>query len=201
MKKNKKTNVNVKNIALFIIMIIAVGIIILVLNMRYLSALKHLNEILDPNTISSDIIIPNGIFMVTNEYFGDIESYKVVLKSLDDIVNNIFPKYYSELKYYSEDDLKNYFEFNGEIILMEVGIDNFDDFNNICTTLRKCETEQLTLKNYYIDTTTVNKKYNRVDAVMVIEYEGNQELRIMISLKNITQNKVSPIIYTVENDI
>ena len=189
-KENKKGKYGF----ILVIIVLLIGVLIFI-NYKRIRALNNLNRILEPTKIETNVKIPEGILMVTNEYSGDIESFKVVLKSLDDFVYNVVPRYVKETRNASDDNLKTFYEINKDVIAMECGLDTFEDYNKLVKELSKIKGDELKVKDYYIETTSIDVKYNRVEAILVIQCEGEENLEVRISLNSITKVEYSPIIY------
>ena len=158
---------------ILVIIVLLIGVLIFI-NYKRIRALNNLNRILEPTKIETNVKIPEGILMVTNEYSGDIESFKVVLKSLDDFVYNVVPRYVKETRNTSDDNLKTFYEINKDVIAMECGLDTFEDYNKLVKELSKIKGDELKVKDYYIETTSIDVKYNRVEAILVIQCEGEE---------------------------
>ena len=186
----------IKNVKKAIVLIIIGALIVTLFNLEYILAKLTLNKILDKTDIESDIYIPEGILRITSEYKGDIESYKVVLKSLDNIANNVIPKYYEKINGKTDEELKSDFENRKKVILIETGIETSEEYINFAKHLSTLSNENLIVQDYYVDITTIVIKYNRIESNIIFEYENGQEIALKITLKNITQEDVSPIKYT-----
>lgn len=198
MSENKKTNNNeliIKNIKKGILLIIIGALIVTLFNLEYIFAKLNLNNILDSN-ISDDIHVPEGILRITSEYNGDIESYKVILKSLADVAENVIPKYYELSVDKSDEEIKKYFEKHHKVILIETGIETVDEYLAFTETLKSLKSNEFVIQDYYVDITTILIKYNRIEAKFVFEYENGQSIVLNARLNNITQKNASPIKYT-----
>lgn len=198
MSENKKTNNNeliIKNIKKGILLIIIGALIVTLFNLEYIFAKLNLNKILDSN-ISKDVHVPEGILRITSEYDGDIESYKVILKSLEDVAENVIPKYYELSVNKSDEEIKTYFEKHKKVILMETGIETVEEYLAFTETLKTLKSDELVIQDYYVDITTILIKYNRIEAKFVFEYENGQSVVLNARLNNITQKNASPIKYT-----
>ena len=198
MSENKKTNNNeliIKNIKKGILLIIIGALIVTLFNLEYIFAKLNLNKIWDSN-ISKDVHVPEGILRITSEYDGDIESYKVILKSLEDVAENVIPKYYELSVNKSDEEIKTYFEKHKKVILMETGIETVEEYLAFTETLKTLKSDELVIQDYYVDITTILIKYNRIEAKFVFEYENGQSVVLNARLNNITQKNASPIKYT-----
>lgn len=198
MSENKKTNKNeliIKNIKKGILLIIIGALIVTLFNLEYIFAKLNLNKILDSN-ISKDVHVPEGILRITSEYDGDIESYKVILKSLEDVAKNVIPKYYELSVDKSDEEIKSYFEKHKKVILMETGIETVEEYLAFTETLKTLKSDEFVIQDYYVDITTILIKYNRIEAKFVFEYENGQSVVLNARLNNITQKNASPIKYT-----
>lgn len=195
--KNKTNNTEliIKNIKKGILLIIIGALIVTLFNLEYIFAKSNLNKILD-SKIADDVHVPEGILRITSEYKGDIESYKVILKSLADVAENVIPKYYELSVGRSDDEIKTYFEKHHKVILIETGIDTVDEYLAFTKTLNTLKSNEFVIQDYYVDITTILIKYNRIEANFVFEYENGQTVVLNAVLNNITQKNASPIKYT-----
>ena len=197
MSEKKKTNNNeliIKNIKKGILLIIIGALIVTLFNLEYIFAKSNLNKILD-SKISDDVHVPEGILRITSEYNGDIESYKVILKSLADVAENVIPKYYEVSVDKSDEEIKTYFEKHKKVILIETGIETVDEYLAFTETLKTLKSNEFVIKDYYVDITTILIKYNRIEANFVFEYENGQNVVLNAVLNNITQKNASPVKY------
>lgn len=196
MSEKKKTNneLIIKNIKKGILLIIIGALIVTLFNLEYIFAKSNLNKILD-SKISDDVHVPEGILRITSEYNGDIESYKVILKSLADVAENVIPKYYEVSVDKSDEEIKTYFEKHKKVILIETGIETVDEYLAFTETLKTLKSNEFVIKDYYVDITTILIKYNRIEANFVFEYENGQNVVLNAVLNNITQKNASPVKY------
>ena len=196
MSEKKKTNYEliIKNIKKGILLIIIGALIVTLFNLEYIFAKSNLNKILD-SKISDDVHVPEGVLRITSEYNGDIESYKVILKSLADVAENVIPKYYEVSVDKSDEEKKTYFEKHKKVILIETGIETVDEYLAFTETLKTLKSNEFVIKDYYVDITTILIKYNRIEANFVFEYENGQNVVLNAVLNNITQKNASPVKY------
>lgn len=194
MDKNTKQNLKAKIIVATII-IILIGVLIYLLNYDYISAKQKLNEINDITDIAEDIYIPEGILRVTSSYEGDVQSYKVVLKSLEHAAEVVIPKYAVALRGKTDEDLIKYYEKNEKIVKIETGIEEVEDFVEFGKVLNTLQGDTFTIKDYYVDIISVTEKFNRVEALMTFEYSEGQSIDLKIVLERIIHKNVSPLKY------
>lgn len=194
MDKNTKQNLKAKIIVATII-IILIGVLIYLLNYDYISAKQKLNEINDITDIAEDIYIPEGILRVTSSYEGDVQSYKVVLKSLEHAAEVVIPKYAVALRGKTDEDLIKYYEKNEKIVKIETGIEEVEDFVEFGKVLNTLQGDTFTIKDYYVDIISVTEKFNRVEALMTFEYSEGQSIDFKIVLERIIHKNVSPLKY------
>ena len=194
MDKNTKQNLKAKIIVATII-IILIGVLIYLLNYDYISANQKLNEINDITDIAEDIYIPEGILRVTSSYEGDVQSYKVVLKSLEHAAEVVIPKYAVALRGKTDEDLIKYYEKNEKIVKIETGIEEVEDFVEFGKVLNTLQGDTFTIKDYYVDIISVTEKFNRVEALMTFEYSEGQSIDLKIVLERIIHKNVSPLKY------
>ena len=193
---DKKTKQNLKaKIIVATIIIILIGVLICLLNYEYISAKQKLNDINDITDVENDIYIPEGILRVTSSYEGDVQSYKVVLKSLQHTAEVVIPKYAVALRGKSDEDLKNYYDKNEKIVKIETGIEEVEDFVEFGKALNTLQGDTFTVKDYYVDITSVTEKFNRVEALMTFEYREGQSIDLKIVLERIIHKNVSPLKY------
>lgn len=195
--KNKTNNTEliIKNIKKGILLIIIGALIVTLFNLEYIFAKANLNKILD-SKIADDIHVPEGILRITSEYKGDIESYKVILKSLADVAENVIPKYYELSVGKTDEEIKTYFEKHHKVILIETGLETADEYLAFTKTLNTLKSNEFVIQDYYVDIATILIKYNRIETNIVFEYENGQTVVLNAVLNNITQNNASPIKYT-----
>lgn len=194
MDKNTKQNLKAKIIVATII-IILIGVLIYLLNYDYISAKQKLNEINDITDIAEDIYIPEGILRVTSSYEGDVQSYKVVLKSLEHAAEVVIPKYAVALRGKTDEDLIKYYEKNEKIVKIETGIEEVEDFVEFGKVLNTLQGDTFTIKDYYVDIISVTEEFNRVEALMTFEYSEGQSIDLKIVLERIIHKNVSPLKY------
>lgn len=200
MDKNTKQSLKAKIIVLTTI-IILIGVLICLLNYEYISVKQKLDDINDITDIANDIYIPEGILRVTSSYEGDVQSYKVVLKSLEHTAEVVIPKYVVALRGKTEEDLKKYYDKNEKIVKMETGIEEVEDFVEFAKALNSLQGDTFTIKDYYVDITSVTEKFNRVEALMTFEYREGQSIDLKIVLEKIIHKNVSPLKYLAPDDV
>ena len=153
----------------------------LVLSIRIIKNTKfyHLEKMdyIKGENVSDDI---NTIYF--SDYWKEVyDSYEIsyiekqnILKSVYYVSTEVVPNYYKKLKDASNEEIENYFYKNKDVIYIDIGIDNCDDFNNFIRSIKE-----------NVNSEVSNLKYIQAAIYDVYEEDGKMFLKIYITYKNV----------------
>lgn len=185
---------------------IAILIFILVIVMIALIILLKVFEANDDLAISkeklayinseewNDELFPKGMPAFLRSYSGEQTSYNIG-KNIYYVADELIPKYNKNLKDLSEQELKEYFEENRELIEINFGVRTERDFMTLMKKILKINSTSFQLQNFYIDESSVMKSDSNTKATLYIKYDGADEIKIDIKVYNQLQETVSSIMY------
>ena len=139
-------------------------------------------------------IYPKGMPAFIRSYSGKQTAHNLG-KNVYYVATELIPKYNKNLKDYSEKELKEYFDDNRELILINFGIKTERDFMNLMKEISKIDSNTFDLQNFYIDEDTIKKEENHTKAILYIKYEGSNEISINIKALNDIKIEESSVQY------
>lgn len=171
---NKK-NIEKKSIKkLIVILIIILLVFILLYLFNPIVIAKRNIKTLNNSKFSEDVKIPEYVnFIVENN--SKIPS-ETIIKYYDNFANKIIPTYYKKCSQMSSDEINNYFKRNKQIIEIEIGITDFNEFSNFINTIKSLNNSELTLEKYYILDDTIKTQGNSVDVYIGIKYANCEDI-------------------------
>ena len=186
--------------------IIIISIILFILLLTVLILFFKLSEKKDELNISKEKLVyinsaewnnetyPKGMPAFVRAYSGK-QTAQNLGKNVHYVVTELIPKYYKNLKDYSDKELKEYFEENRELILVNFGIKTERDFMNLMHEIFKVESSSFKLQNFYIDEDSIRKNEKNTKAVLYVKYEGSNEISINIKALNDVKVEESSVQY------
>ena len=133
-----------------------------------------------------DMAIPEGI-SISNDI-------KDVLTNADLIVICTASKYVREVCI----SMKKYYNRNKNIIKIELGFSNSNEFKEFVKTIQQLKGNKLKFEKYRILRTTVVNENNITSAYLGITYSNNEEIIINTKLSNEINQKETSITYSFE---
>lgn len=196
-KKNKQKKKIITSIVVIII-IIAICVIARVTSPKY-KVEKKLKEINVADKMSETMVIPDYLNRINEQYTGDM-STQIIAKTYNNFAESIIPKYNKKCKNMGTEELRKYFNKNKKIILIELGYNNFNDFNAFINQIKTLSGDKLELEEYRIAKTTVKKEDGKVTAYLLIKYKNNQQIAFKTKLQNQVQKNKTSIDYSCDVD-
>lgn len=190
-----KKKLNKKKI-LILVVILAVLLIFLILLLNSVKTKSELTLSKEKlayinSTEWNNEIYPKGMPAFIRVYSGKQTTHNIG-KNIYYVVNEVIPKYNKNLKDYSEEELKEYFEENRELILLNFGIRTERDFMNLMNKILKIDSNIFSLQSFYIDENSIKKEKTNTKATLYIKYEGSSQISIDIKVLNdIKENETS----------
>lgn len=194
---NKKIKKMIILITTILIISILVIIVYCTLNYEKLKAKRQLNYINNSSKWDATIVYPEGAPVLKRTYEGEM-TIKDIGKSIHYFTLEVIPKYYENLKNATDEEIKLYFEENKDIILMEIGSDDFKTFKGIIDLLKTLKGEELEFLSYRLDKETVRKNNSSTTANLYITYKENDELGFKIEVKDSLERNKSSVEYSIK---
>lgn len=187
-------------------MLILLGILLCILvlgwigyylkNRDVIEAKQNLKYINDSNQWNrEEVRYPERASSIKNVYEGEL-TIKDIGKSMYYFTTEVIPKYYNELKGADENAILEYYAKNSEIIAIDTGIDNEEDFDNLIQIIQKLNSENLTLDSFTIDKDKTKAKSSYTETILYITYKDNEEIGFRIKIYNQIKKDASTLIYS-----
>lgn len=188
----KKQKFKISLIILIILVIVIIGII------KVLEKNKNDNENVDKyNEIYStqftkeylqDRVVPQGIYQFTKKYKGEV-TREILYERL-----NIVTQYLTDLsKEIDGKDIEQFYDANTEQILEYLGIDNKNDFVNICKVINERNIKDTTFKYCVIGEEDFEIQGGYTKFYIDFCYENETKIKLQMHLSNV-QNDNKPIL-------
>lgn len=100
------------------------------------------------------------------------------------LVEETLPSTYTEVKGLNDDELKEHYEQNTDLIAMTIGIENYEDFKKLVPQLSMYEDVDAKYKQIKIlkNSCALNEDTGYIDTTVRIKYEDNKKLTLKISM-------------------
>lgn len=184
MKKNKKIFKNkiIKKISILCVLILIIMLlIILINNIQENKVTEKLNYI--NGTEWNDEIYPEGMPIVFKLYDGKLTAQNIG-KSIYHVVTEIFPKYNMELKGFTNDQIKKYYEKNKNEIFKSIGNISEIEFISIINEISTLTKEKYEIEAFYFDINSIVIRKGYLIADLHIKYKGCEEFFVEIQVLN-----------------
>lgn len=187
-------------------MLILLGILLCILvlgwicyyikNQDVIQAKKNLEYINDSKQWNrEEVRYPERASSIKNVYEGEL-TIKDIGKSMYYFVTEVIPKYYNELKGADKNAILEYYAKNSEIIAIDTGIDNEEDFGSLIQVIQKLNSESLTLDAFTVDKDNTKAKSSYTETILYITYEDNKEIGFRVKIYNQIKKDASTLIYS-----
>lgn len=165
-------------VLIFIILIVLLVIFAIIIN-------KSKSSSSDQNYIYSNEfnneIYPYMAYKLFLEYDGELTSDNIT-KSMSYVANNVFPKYYQELKNTSDEKIENYYNEYSNNIYEDIGVKDLEEFKSIIKLLGTLNGDNLIFNSYRIDENSIRKQRSYITTNLYIEYKDNNEIKINVKI-------------------
>ncbi|MBR3673080.1 MAG: hypothetical protein IKN65_02140 [Clostridia bacterium] len=174
----------VRLLCILLIIILSLSIIVLInknkRNNKTDNQEQANQEVIIP--IDEDVIIPGDSYIFFGKYIHGKVSSKTIYNTINYCTKTIIPKYYSDLKDASDNDISNYFENNKTEIWKLFNIDNKQDFLSLIKELKQLNLENLELAavDFVEDDIKVNN--DSTDAKLIITYNKDRKIEIYMKV-------------------
>lgn len=193
-KKVDKRKVIKLILILLVVMLILLGIIIYYSMTDELLISKRKLEYINSEEWNSELY-PDGMPAFYRSCSGKLTAQNMG-KSIYYVVTELIPKYYSNLKGFDENALKEYYEKKHDIVQVELGISDENKFVELIKEIQQIDSDNIEFESYYIDEESITTKNGRTSANLYIKYENCDEIVLKITALKNTQDDSSPIIYS-----
>lgn len=191
-KKYKKIIMIYIGILLFIILFL-IGILSLVNNTSIEKKVENKLTYINGNEWNNETY-PEGMPKFFRYYSGGLTA-KNIGKSIYYISTEAIPRYNLELKEFSDEEIKDYYDKNKSAIFLELGDISKDKFVSFINEIKKIELENFEIEKFYIDSDSIVKENNSTKANLCIKYKGANEILIKIRALNSFKQECSSIKY------
>ncbi len=180
-----------------IVIIIVVVILFIILSIYFLNTQKMENEgytlsYMNSDDISSSTKSPTNIHVVLAKYIGDVKP-KTISKFSYNFAYNIIPNYVKLIEQGKLKENDRFFYFNNKkLILIQTGIDNYDEFNNLIKKISVLSGE-LEIENVVIPIASIDTSKVEFESEINIKYKNNEELKFKLVIGKNSDNKMTGI--------
>ena len=103
-------------------------------------------------------VYPEGMPNLFRNYSGNLTCQNIG-KSFDYVVNVVIPKYAKEFRNFDENEINTYFKTNKDIIALEVGIKNNEDFNKLVSKIKtSIKKDEIEFESFYIEADSIKQR-------------------------------------------
>ena len=127
-------------------------------------------------------------------YSGELKS-KNIGKSIYYMANEVIPRYYTQLKQLSDEEIEKYYKKNKKTIYLDTGKIEVNNFILLINEIKKINNQSLELEEYYIDKDSIVAQNNSTKADLYIKYKNNDAIAIKIQVLNKFKDDVSSVKY------
>lgn len=195
---NKKIKVDIKKIEkillilLVIIFILGIVIIYISKNDKTVLSKEKLDYIYSEEW--NDEIFPEGMPKFFREYDGNLTAQNIG-KSISHVTNEIIPQYNKLLKDKNEEQIKEYFNLNQDVIALDLGINEENEFIQFINEISKIDLSNFELEKYYIDEETIYSNSTYATGDLYITYKECEEISLKIKVDRDKHANISSIKY------
>ncbi len=133
-------------------------------------------------------LYPEGMPNLFRNYSGNLTCQNIG-KSFDYVVNVVIPKYAKEFRNFDENEINTYFKTNKDIIALEVGIKNNEDFNKLVSKIKtSIKKDEIEFESFYIEADSIKQRSNVTRTNLCIKYTNCDELVLNVKING---NKIS----------
>ncbi len=190
----KKYNLN-KLVNLIYILVFMVLILILIINIINIKNQKNIEEeksqekeVEITNELSykgerveEGVITPEKSYLFFAQYTGKITNVDAY-NAFYNMAGKLIPEYYKNMRNYTQEQINEYYNLNKESIIESLGIYNSQDFTKLINKTKKLNGDSIKLQNYKFASSTIQSNKDTTSADLIIQYEGNNELILNITL-------------------
>lgn len=196
MKLRKQHNKRILIIICFlsILLVICFGILIYYSLMNTTSTSQKKLEYINGEEWQNELY-PDGMPALFRSYSGELTCQNIG-KSFDYVVNTVIPKYVKDLKQCNEIQVTEYFENNKEIIGLEIGITDKEDFYKLIQKIQtSVKADNVEFEKFYIDSESIDKRSNITKADLYVKYKDCDELVLNIRINGSKISNLSSVQY------
>ena len=198
-KRKKRIFSKKAKIGFVIAVALIVIIIILAITNPKSQAQRRLKKINDPNQMQEEIQVPEYLNTVVAAYNGELTP-QIIAKTYNNFATVVIPKYYKKCKKLNNNGIKKYFNKNKDLIEIELGYTDCEEFKNFINTIKQLDGAKLELEDYYILDSTIEQKQGKVNAYLVLKYKQNKEIAVNTQISQKLEKEKTSIQYAqVEN--
>lgn len=192
---NPKSKVN-KKLVISIVVIIILLLIILIarLTSSEYKAKRVLKQINIPDKMSEDMLLPKYLNRIDEKYTGELTT-QIISKTYNNFAEKLIPKYYGKCKNMSNEELQKYFNQKRKTIQIELGYEQFQDFQTFINNIKTLKNENLEIEEYRILRTSVEEKDGYIYAYLSIKYKNNDAIYFNTKISNTINKEQTSIEY------
>ena len=189
-------NKKIKNIIILLTILLVVLIIFLIFfqKKKFQSSEVRLEDIKNDKW-NDEVVYPDGMPKLFRNYSGEMNAINIG-KSMYYVTTIVIPKYYTSLKTATDTQVSEYYNQNLKEIMIDIGINDEQDFKKFIATIQNLTTNKLTLNSFRIDKDKIDKKSSYTKTTLYITYEGNDEIGFNVKICNSVKKDTSSLIYT-----
>ncbi len=188
----------IRMLLILIIIILFLGIVAMVININNRKNQKNNQESDKKEVIVSlndDVIIPKNSYLFFGKYVqGEVDS-REIYNTIYQFSKSFIPKYYSDLKDASKEEIVNYYEKNKMYINRLFKVDSSEDFVKFITELKKINSSKLALKSIEFVEGGIVKTGNSTIAKLNITYNDNDVISVNFRVYNELQENGGNLIF------
>jgi hypothetical protein len=192
-KKGSKLDMSNKNkiilsaIFLLIVLICILSVLIYIYTTDKLTISEQKLKYINSDEWNGELY-PEGMPNLFRNYSGNLTCQNIG-KSFDYVVNVVVPKYAKEFRNSDENEINTYFETNKDVIALEVGIKNNEDFNKLVSKIKaSIKKDEIEFESFYVDADSIKQYSNITRTNLYIKYKECEELVLNVKING---NKIS----------
>lgn len=173
-------------IALIVLMLINIINIINRKKLEEKAAQENENHIMQElkykgETVDESVMTPEKSYSFFAQYTGKITTVDAY-NAFYNMAGKLIPEYYKNIKNYTQEQINEYYNVNKDSIIESLGIYNQQDFTKLINKIKKLNGDSIKLQNYKFASSTIQSNKDTTSADLIIQYEGNNELILNVTL-------------------
>lgn len=179
-----------------VLLIISVILIMIVLVMNFISqeskSRKKLSYINGEEW--NNELYPEGMPKLFRYYSGELKSQNIG-KSIDYLINDVIPKYHTQLKELSNEEIEKYYKKHKKTIYLDIGEIEVNKFVLLIKQIKGINNQSLEIEEYYIDKDSIVMQNNSTEADLYIKYKNSDGFFVKMQVLNKFKDDVSSVKY------
>ena len=185
---------------LIILFLILISILVILYTNSYTASLRNLKKINQTEQIEELNGYTVDLYKLFNTYKGEL-SAEVISKTYNNLAVNIIPRYYKDCNNLDDAKLEKYYNKNKKVIKVELGIEDFQNFN----TFIKYLSENITGSEFEFSSTrvlgaSIKKAKEYTEVYVEINYKNNSSIILNSKVYKKILEEMTSITYSTDID-